>query len=122
MTDSADPYDDSGCESTFLGQMDADIWFAFTVPETGNAPFSLCAADVVIDSDMVIYRGSCGQLVQQACNGDGVDAQGDPCPLLTSRINDFAVSEGDHFFIRVWGFDSLSQSELGPGVLTVTID
>lgn len=122
MTDSADPYDDTGCESTFLGQMYADIWFDFTVPATGNATFSLCSVEVVFDSDMVIYSGSCGQLVQQACNGDGVDAQGDPCPLLTSRINDFAVSEGDHFFIRVGGFDSLSQSELGPGVLTITID
>lgn len=122
MTDSTDPYDNTGCESTFLGQMYADIWFDFTVPASGNATFSLCTEEVVFDSDMVVYSGSCGQLTQQACNGDGVDEFGDPCPLLTSRISDFAVSEGEHFFIRVGGFDSLSQSELGPGVLTITID
>lgn len=122
MTDSTDPFDDSGCESTSLGQMYADIWFDFTAPTSGNATFSLCSDEVVFDSDMVIYSGSCGQLLQQACNGDGVDAQGNPCPLLTSRISDIPVSEGDHFFIRVGGFDSLTQSELGPGVLTITID
>ena len=122
MTDSDDAYDDSGCEQTFLGQMYADIWFDFTAPSSGTATFSLCTDEVTFDSDMVIYSGSCGALVQQACNGDGVDEFGDPCPLLTSRISDFTVNQGDHFFIRVGGFDSLSQLELGPGILTITID
>ena len=102
--------------------MYADIWFDFTAPSSGTATFSLCTDEVTFDSDMVIYSGSCGALVQQACNGDGVDEFGDPCPLLTSRISDFTVNQGDHFFIRVGGFDSLSQLELGPGILTITID
>lgn len=122
MTDSSDAYDNTGCESTFLGQMYADIWLDFTAPVSGVASFSLCTEDVEFDSDMVIYSGSCGQLVQEACNGDGVDEFGEPCPLLTSRISDFPVNQGDHYFIRVGGFDSVSQVELGPGVLTITID
>jgi len=122
MTDSPDAYDNLGCESTFLGEMYSDIWLDFTAPSTGTATFSLCTEEVEFDTDLVIYSGSCGQLSQVACNGDGVDELGQACPFFTSRISDFPVTQGDNFLIRVGGFDSFDQGESGPGTITITID
>ena len=122
MTDSPEPYDDLGCEGTLLGLMYSDIWFDFTAPSTGLATISLCSSEVEFDSDLVIYSGSCSQLTQVACNGDGVDAQGQACPDFTSRISGLPMTAGESFLIRVGGFDSVGQGESGPGSITVTID
>ncbi len=124
MTDSPDEYSNIDCDTTFLGLMLSDIWFDFTATNTGTVTLSLCDKVVTFDTDLVVYSGGCGQLVQEACNGDGFDENGIACPFLTSRISGFPVTEGEQYFIRVGGFAALSTGgvESGPGILSITSD
>lgn len=113
MTDSPDPYDDLLCPNNFLGQMTQDVWFSFTAPASGLATVSTCFSSTVPDTDLVIYEGSCGSLLQIACSGDFPG-----CSLL-AQVQGLAVTEGTTYLIRIGGWAPL---EFGPGILSITID
>ncbi len=104
-----DPYNDSQCSGTYLGEMSADVWFSYIACENGSMTVSTCDL-ISFDSDIVIYEGTCDAMTQVACNGDG-----DGCGGYTSIVT-FNVSEGANYLIRVGGWDSSSQ---GSGTLFV---
>ncbi len=113
LTASIDPYSDTTCVASLLGEMQSDIWFSFVAPSSGAATFSLCD-QVEFDSDLVVYEGFCESMVQIGCNGDG-----DGCPDLSSLLSDVAVFEGASYLIRIGGWDV---TDYGTGTLTITID
>ena len=110
---SGDSYNENQCGGTYLGEMTADVWFAYTACESGSMLVSTC--DIVdFDSDIVIYEGTCGSKTQIACNGDG-----DGCAGYSSETT-FNVTQGNDYLIRVggWGGSSEGSGQLlvdGPG-------
>ena len=105
-----DAYSDAQCSGTYLGEMNADVWYHLTACGTGSMSVSTCDM-VTFDSDLVIYEGSdCGSLTQIGCNGDGANCGG------YSSYAEVSVTEGASYYIRVGGWDS---SSMGTGVLIV---
>jgi len=68
-SNSADSYDDLQCATTDLGSMARDGWWQYTPFSDGDLTVSLCGLSL-LDSDLVIYEGTCGSLTQIACDGD----------------------------------------------------
>ncbi len=105
----SEPYSDAQCSGSYLGVMNADVWFSYIACETGSMTVSTC--DLIdFDSDIVIYEGTCGALTQVACNGDGTNCAG------YSSIVDFSVTEGTQYLFRIGGWDASSE---GSGALFV---
>ena len=95
-SNSPDPFSNTLCTGTFLGDMVSDVWFTYTVTNTGFARFDTCGG---FDTDMVVYEGlNCGVKIQVACDGDSCD------PGLGSDVT-IPVTAGDTFLVRVglWG-------------------
>ena len=108
LTDTV-PYNDSQCSGTFLGEMHADVWFSYIACENGSMTVSTC--DLInFDSDIVVYEGTCDNMAQVACNGDG-----DGCGSYTSTTT-FNVTGGAQYLIRVGGWDGSAE---GNGSLSV---
>ena len=97
FTDS-DPYLDTQCSGTYLGAMNADVWFSYEACESGSMTVSTCDT-VSFDSDIVVYSGDCDNKTQVACNGDGAG-----CGGYTSSLTFNAVA-GTQYLIRVGGYD-----------------
>lgn len=120
-TNSADPVpSDTQCAATFLGwgTTNKDVWFKFTPSEGGTVDLSTCATGS-FDTSIVLYSGSCGSLTQIACNGDGTGLTG--CQGFYSFINDFAVSAGTTYYLRLGGYnDATTGVDSGPGAVTMT--
>jgi hypothetical protein len=108
-SNSIDPYNDSMCSDSYLGVLNADIWFSYDATCTGTLTASTCSA-ATFDTDLVMYSGACGKLQQIACNGDD-----DSCSDYTSRIN-VRITSGESYRIRVGGWES---GEAGTGTLTL---
>ena len=90
--------DESQCAGTFLGQVSRDVWYSYSPPQSGTITVSTCNIGG-FDSDLLVYSGNCGNLVQQGCNGD---ASG--CSNFTSTIQDLPVTGGVSYLIRVGSF------------------
>ena len=111
---SPEAYDEAQCSGTYLGEMNADVWFSYTACETGSMLVSTC--DLIdFDSDIVIYEGQCGNSNQIACNGDG-----NGCGGYSSETT-FNVNAGNEYLIRVggWNGQSAGTGQIivdGPGV------
>ena len=97
-----DPYDDSQCGGSYLGELNNDVWFSYTACGSGSMLVSTCNI-IDFDSDIVVYSGNCGNMTQIACNGDGGGCGG------YSSETTFNVSEGDHYLIRVGGWSDSSE-------------
>ena len=111
-TNSSDSYDDSDCSGTYLGQLNADVWYSYTPSSSGTLTVETC--DLIdFDSDLVVYQGTCGNKSQIACNGDGTDCSG-YSSLLTVEVN-----SGTSYLIRVGGWDESSE---GSGQLRVDLE
>ena len=108
MTDS-DAYNDAQCSGTFLGVMNADVWFSYVACDNGPLTVSTCNL-IDFDSDIVVYEGTCDSMTQVACNGDT-----DGCAGYSSTVT-FNVTGGSHYLFRVGGWDSSSE---GSGSLFV---
>ena len=108
-SNSVDPYDDDMCPDSYLGVLNADIWFSYEATCTGMLTVSTCNA-ATFDTDLVMYSGVCGKLQQIACSGDD-----DSCSEYTSRIN-VNVTSGESYLIRLGGW---AAGEEGTGTLTV---
>ena len=100
----SDDYSEGLCPDTYLGTMDADVWFAYEACESGTMTVSTCDT-VSFDSSIVIYEGECGNKTQVACNGDGAG-----CGSYTSSIT-FNASQGSRYLIRVGGYDASSSGK-----------
>ena len=111
-TDSTDPSDPSQCSGTFLGGFFQDIWYSYTPDNDGLLTVSLCNT-VDFDSDVAIYQGSCGALVQVGCNGDGAG-----CAGFTSLLSDVPVVGGTEYLIRTGGWNS---SAIGTGTMDLSL-
>jgi Zn-dependent metalloprotease len=106
---STEPYNDAQCAGTYLGVMSADVWFSYIACEDGSMTVSTCDS-INFDSDIVVYKGTCGALTQIACNGDGTN-----CAGYSSHVV-FDVIAGTEYVFRVGGWDATSQ---GSGTLFV---
>ncbi|MCH2136409.1 MAG: hypothetical protein MK101_07485 [Phycisphaerales bacterium] len=111
-TTSSDLYDDSLCPNTYLGVMNADIWFSYESTCSGTLTLSTCN-DADFDTELVLYEGNCANKVQVACNGDYGD-----CPNYTSYI-EFPVSAGQNYLIRLGGWEP---GDAGNGWLGITCE
>ena len=109
-TTSSDLYDDSLCPNTYLGVMNADIWFSYESTCSGTLTLSTCN-DADFDTELVLYEGDCANKVQVACNGDYGN-----CSNYTSYI-EFPVSAGENYLIRLGGWES---GDAGNGILLIT--
>ena len=108
-TDSNDPYNQSQCSNTYLGDMHADIWFSYEATCSGSLTVSTCGT-AAFDTDLVVYQGSCSDQNQIACNGDN-----DDCSDYTSLLQ-VDVTSGEQYLIRVGGWES---GNSGSGTLLI---
>ena len=105
---------DELCPGTSLSWLNSkDVWFKYIAPENGIARFSTC--DIAsYDTSMAMYTGSCDSLILIACNGDMNDSTG--CQENSAAINNFVVTAGTTYYIRIGGFEGAS----GSGTFNVT--
>jgi len=104
-----DPYDNEDCNDEYLGGMHSDVWFSYDACESGILLVSTCNI-VNFDSDIVVYEGTCDNMVQVECNGDG-----DGCGGYTSEVT-LNVYSGETYLIRVGGF---SENSVGNGQILI---
>lgn len=94
------------------GQLDPDVWFAYTPPCSGELSVSLCStAD--FDTRLAVYDGcDCDSLDENlmACNDDA-----DECEALTSVVVTDALA-GHCYLIRIGG----TQGAQGSGLLNLS--
>lgn len=109
-TDSADPYDDAQCTGTFLGAMTRDGWWRYTPSTSGEMTLSLCGLSG-LDSDLVVYTGSCGALTQISCNGDS-------CVLVSELV--VPVVAGVQYTIRLGSWAGVDPGAIGAFSIAVT--
>ncbi|MBT7657645.1 MAG: hypothetical protein HN568_04465 [Phycisphaerae bacterium] len=105
-----DLFDNETCPSEFLGGVNSDVWFTYNACEEGSLLVSTCGL-VNFDTDIVVYEGTCTNMVQVDCNGDG-----DSCSGYTSELI-LNVYEGESYLIRVGGF---SENSSGSGQLLIS--
>ncbi|MEE2718467.1 MAG: hypothetical protein VX727_01615 [Planctomycetota bacterium] len=111
-TASSDSYSDALCSGTYLGMMHADIWFSYQATCTGSLTVSTCST-ATFDTDLVVYRGTCGDMTQIACNGDNSTCSGYSSYLQTP------VTAGEQYLIRIGGWD---ENSTGTGTLQISCD
>ncbi|MEE2883529.1 MAG: hypothetical protein VYD70_07355, partial [Planctomycetota bacterium] len=109
-TDSADPWDPTTCSDAQGGSMLQDVWYSFTAGGNGTITISTCDPSGG-DTDLAI-QDSCGG-AQLACSGDydvagGTGTPAGTCQAWWSQIDDFPVTSGETYIIRVgsWGAGS----------------
>ena len=107
-TTSTDLYNDALCTGTYLGQMNADIWFSYESTCNGTLTVSTCDT-VTFDTDLVVYEGTCTDMKQIACNGDST------CTGFTSYL-ETPINSGSSYLIRLGGWDANSA---GTGTMSI---
>jgi hypothetical protein len=108
------------CADSFpgWGPSDPDVWFRWTPTESGNVTISTCDA-ASFDTTIVIYTGTCGNLTQIGCNGDGSGETG--CQGFYSNFTLNAVA-GTTYYIRIGGYTGDDGvSDTGAGTLSITV-
>lgn len=104
------------CAGTYLNWLatQQDVWFKWVAPaQSGTIDVSTCDA-ASYDTSIVLYEGSCGSLVEVACNGDS-DGGNSSCQQYYSEILGFVVTPGSTYYVRVGGYDGA----VGSGNLTL---
>lgn len=94
----------------------SDIWYAYTAPRTGTASFNTCGSN--FDSGLALYTGTCGALVEVACNDDdGASGGNGACggSSYNAALN-YNVTCGATYYIRIGGFNA----NMGNTVLNIT--
>jgi hypothetical protein len=92
------------CAGTYLNWVatQKDVWFKWTATTTGTIDITTCDA-ASYDTSIVLYEGTCGSLVEVACNGDS-DGGNSSCQQYYSEILGFSVTPGSTYFVRVGGY------------------
>ncbi|MGE3164388.1 MAG: proprotein convertase P-domain-containing protein [Planctomycetota bacterium] len=107
----ADPLPALPC--AVLGDMDGDVWYTFTATSTAAHEFNTCNLAGGWDTDMALYEGACGALVQIACNGDGTGLAG--CQPFYSRFT-ANLTAGTTYIVRIGSWDP---GDFNAGVLNI---
>src|SRR5262249_4851345 len=78
-----------------------DLWYLYTPYCDGTLNLDTCtnAPDVMFDTVLAVYTGTCGGLNQIACNDDTICGGGFRQSYLS-----ISVSAGVHYLIRVGGY------------------
>lgn len=90
-----------------------DVWYRYTATCTGTVTVDVCATTgTVTDTTLQVYSGTCGALVEAACDDDA--CTGNPAGDRSRAT--FSATSGTQYFIRVgvWGTNAP-----GPMVLTI---
>tara|TARA_B100001059_G_scaffold231866_1_gene268562 strand:+ start:3171 stop:4559 length:1389 start_codon:yes stop_codon:yes gene_type:complete len=117
-TDSSDPYS-YDCEIPGpFGWMEQDLWWAYEATCTGTLTADLCGA-VGFNADIVVYEGTCQDMMQIACNGHYPGDGGEQC-YLGARV-DTQVTAGTSYLIRV-GFDGVQYPHEDYGTLSISCE
>lgn len=100
-----------------------DVWFAITVPSTGNVDVTAMpngGAGYISDGVMALYSGTCSSLTQIACSDDNTGYPGTGNDLLPF-ISESGLTPGSNVYLRYWGFGT-SAGDFGICVSTTTND
>lgn len=117
-TDSSDQYS-YDCEiDSSLGWMEQDLWWSYEATCTGTLTADLCGA-VEFNAGIVIYEGTCQDMMQIACNGHYPNDGWEQC-YLGARV-DTPVTAGTMYLIRV-GFDGVAYPHEDNGTLSISCD
>lgn len=109
-TPSPNPPEDGSCG--FLDWDNSkDVWFVWTPSDFGLAALDFCLSSY--DTSVVIYTGTCGNLVRIACDDDSCPGGSD----FQSYLTDLAVNPNTTYYIRIGGWQAAS----GAGQFTLTL-
>lgn len=100
-----------------------DIWFAITVPSTGNIHVTAkpnMGAGSITDGVMALYSGACNSLTQIACSDDHTLYPGSSNDLLP-LISASGLTPGSTVYLRYFGYGA-SAGSFGICVTTATND
>jgi hypothetical protein len=104
---------------SFPGECSSDIWYTYTATCSGEATVTTCeqlGGSADFDTTIVIYSGTCADLVEIACNGDDIDNE---CGTTQGGFHStayFDAQQGETYLIRVGGYEG---DEEGNGELNV---
>lgn len=117
-TTGTDPIPVDTCPGTALGQVAFDVWYSLEVPESGLMTISTCDT-VNFDTDVIVYTGSCDNLIPLACHGDSASClvQGTTNSWNTI-LSDVSVVVGETLWIRIGGW---GDQDLGSGTFELEI-
>jgi hypothetical protein len=114
-------FDDSAATTGSEGQnetlcfapgIDADVWFVWTAPSSGNATWSLCGGASWMDTKIEVFPGSsCPQ------DGTSIACNDDSCGGIESRVT-FAVVSGGQYMLQLGAFPGSAGFN---GVFTLSI-
>jgi len=99
------------CAGTYLNWQvtQPDVWFKWVAPaQNGTIDISTCDA-ASYDTSIVLYEGTCGSLVEVACNGDSAGGNSS-CQQYYSEIVGFSVTPGSTYYVRVGGYNGATGS------------
>lgn len=112
-TGSADPQPSGPC--AVFGANANDVWHSFTASSSAVHEFDTCGVPG-FDTDLTLYEGSCGSLVEVACNGNGTGLAG--CQTAYSRLS-ATLTAGTTYVVRVGGFTAATE---GVGTLNIGVN
>jgi len=99
--------DPTTCASLGSG---ASVWYVLDVPADGL--LNLATVDSDYDTVLSVYEGTCGALLERACNDDYG-------PARTSLLDGLPVLAGEHLLIRIGAF---AANAAGTLVLTAVLN
>jgi len=112
----------SGAAIGGFSSSSADVWFAITVPASGNVDVTAQpngGSGAITDGVMALYNGTCSSLTQIACSDDNnyPGTGNDLLPFLSAS----GLTPGSTVYLRYWGFGS-STGTFGICVSTASND
>lgn len=99
MGDNSFATDSGEVSPTCASYQGGDVWFAVTVPASGEISIetSTVTSSNVSDTGLAVYSGTCGSLTQIECNDDGGAS-------FFSKIELTGQNPGDVLYVRVWEY------------------
>jgi len=115
----------SGAAIGGFGAGTRDVWFAITVPSTGNVYITSepnIGAGAITDGVMALYSGTCSSMTQIQCSDDTPQYPGagnDGLPLISAT----GLTPGATVYLRYWAFGTVNAGgAFGICVTTATND
>ena len=112
-TTGADPGPSIACAAS--GAFAADVWLSFTPDVTGVLTVDTCDP-AGFDTDTLVYSGTCGALVEEACNGDAAPDMA--CQDFYSSTPGILATAGIEYLIRIGGWGG---TDSGPNTVAITM-
>jgi hypothetical protein len=94
-----------------LATTSPDVWYQFVAASSGPTGFDLCGSGY--DTVLTVYTGTCGHLVETACNDDA------PEHCASDTRNSYVVvnaTAGEVYYVRVTGYNGAA------GAYTLRVD